>query len=50
MGIMMILGAVAGSKFAIAKGTAYVRPLFILVTALLIGKQLFDIMLLFLQG
>ena len=44
MGAAMIVGAIAGSKFAIAKGAAYVKPLFITVTTLLIGKQLFDLL------
>lgn len=40
MGVFMILGAIAGSKVAITKGVSYIRPLFIIVTALLIGKQI----------
>lgn len=40
MGVFMILGAIAGSKVAISKGVSYIRPLFIIVTAVLIGKQL----------
>ena len=40
MGVFMIIGAIAGSKVAIAKGVSYIRPLFIIVTAVLIGKQL----------
>ena len=43
MGIAMIAGALAGSRVAIRKGTAYVKPLFIAVTAILIGKQLWDL-------
>nr|WP_092068628.1 TSUP family transporter [Dendrosporobacter quercicolus]NSL47168.1 TSUP family transporter [Dendrosporobacter quercicolus DSM 1736]SDL78936.1 hypothetical protein SAMN04488502_101830 [Dendrosporobacter quercicolus] len=42
MGLAMIVGAIAGSRFAIAKGSAYVKPLFVSVTTLLIGKQLWD--------
>ncbi|MCP3742009.1 TSUP family transporter [Rossellomorea sp. BNER] len=42
MGIAMILGALVGSNFAIKKGVAYVRVLFILVTVFLIGKNLLD--------
>ncbi|WP_027417733.1 TSUP family transporter [Aneurinibacillus terranovensis] len=42
MGLAMILGALIGSRVAIYKGHTYVRPLFIIVTALLIGKQLWD--------
>jgi len=44
MGLAMILGAVAGSHLAIKKGTAYVRPLFLFMSVLLIGKQLWDVM------
>lgn len=43
MGFGMIAGALAGSRLAITKGITYVRPLFITVTTLLIGKQLWDI-------
>lgn len=42
MGIAMIAGAIVGSRVAIRKGTTYIRPLFISVTVLLIGKQLWD--------
>jgi uncharacterized membrane protein YfcA len=44
MGSGMIIGALAGTRMAITKGATYVRPLFISVSALLIGKQLWDIM------
>jgi uncharacterized membrane protein YfcA len=40
MGVFMIIGAIAGSKVAISKGVSYIRPLFIVVTAVLIGKQI----------
>ncbi len=43
MGGAMILGAFCGSRLAISKGTAYVRPLFLTVTTLLIAKQVYDI-------
>ena len=43
MGISMIVGAWFGARLAIKRGTSYVRPLFIVVTAVLIGKQLFDL-------
>lgn len=39
----MILGAYCGSRLAIKKGAAYVRPLFLVVTTLLIGKQVWEI-------
>lgn len=45
MGLFMILGAYAGAKIALKKGAGYVRPLFIVMTSVLIGKQLFDLFL-----
>ncbi|AXN38523.1 TSUP family transporter [Peribacillus butanolivorans] len=42
MGISMIVGALVGSKFAIKKGVAYVRVLFIFVTIFLIIKNIID--------
>ena len=44
MGLAMIAGAIVGSRFAIRRGVSYVRPLFIMVTSLLIGKQLWDVL------
>ena len=44
MGAGMIAGAIAGSQLAIRKGVAYVRPVFLLVTAVLIGKQVWDVL------
>lgn len=44
MGISMIFGAMAGSRMAISKGAAYVRPMFIAMSAVLIGKQLWDVL------
>jgi uncharacterized membrane protein YfcA len=44
MGIAMIAGALVGSQVAIRKGSTYVKPLFIIVTALLIGKQLWNLL------
>ncbi len=43
MGVGMILGALVGSRLAITKGAAYVRPLYLVVTTLLIGKQVYDL-------
>ena len=43
MGLSMIAGAYFGTKMAIKHGAAYVRPLFLTVTTLLIGKQIYDI-------
>jgi uncharacterized membrane protein YfcA len=45
MGISMIAGALVGSQVAIRKGSAYVKPLFIGVTVLLIGKQLWGMLI-----
>ncbi|ALS26298.1 membrane protein [Paenibacillus sp. 32O-W] len=44
LGLAMIAGAYVGSRFAIRRGASYVRPLFIAVTALLVGKQLWDLL------
>lgn len=46
MAVSMVFGALVGSRFAIRKGAGYVKPLFICMSILLIGKQLWD----FLQG
>ncbi|MBQ3442255.1 MAG: TSUP family transporter [Selenomonadaceae bacterium] len=43
MGLGMILGAACGARMAITKGAAYVRPLFIGMTIVLIGKQLIEL-------
>ncbi|NEW09222.1 TSUP family transporter [Paenibacillus sp. SYP-B3998] len=43
MGIAMIAGALIGSQVAIRKGSTFVKPLFILVTVLLIGKQVWTL-------
>ncbi|MBQ6006117.1 MAG: TSUP family transporter [Selenomonadaceae bacterium] len=43
MGCGMILGAACGAKMAISKGAAYVRPLFIGMTVILIGKQIVEL-------
>lgn len=45
MGGAMIAGAIAGSRLAIKSGVTYVRPLFIGVTGLLIGKQFWDLIM-----
>ena len=42
MGIAMIAGSYVGSQFALKKGVAYVKLLFIIVTVLLIGKNAWD--------
>ena len=43
MGLGMSLGAACGAKMAITKGAAYVRPLFIGMTVILIGKQIIEL-------
>jgi uncharacterized membrane protein YfcA len=43
MGIAMVAGALLGSKLAIRKGTNFVKPLFIIITTLLIGKLLWEL-------
>ena len=45
MACAMIVGAICGSRLAIQKGASYVRPLYLLVTTLLIGKQVYEILL-----
>ncbi|PYI53008.1 sulfite exporter TauE/SafE family protein [Paenibacillus flagellatus] len=44
MALAMVAGALVGSRFAIRKGASYVKPLFVGVTALLIGKQIWDLL------
>ena len=43
MGVSMIFGAIFGSKMAIKHGASYVRPLYLCVTTILIGKQVYDL-------
>ncbi|MDN4493325.1 TSUP family transporter [Ureibacillus aquaedulcis] len=42
MGISMIAGAFFGTKFALSKGTSFVRMLFIIITVILIIKNIYD--------
>ena len=42
MGIAMIAGAFVGTKFALSKGTSFVRMLFIIMTIVLIIKNIYD--------
>ncbi len=44
MAAAMVAGAIFGSRMAIKKGASYVRPLYLLVTTLLIGKQVYEIL------
>lgn len=44
MGVSMIVGAWCGARVALAKGVGYVRPLFIIMTAVLIGKQILELL------
>lgn len=43
MGLAMIFGAWCGAHMALSKGAGYVRPLFIIMTTVLIGKQLLEL-------
>jgi uncharacterized membrane protein YfcA len=43
MGCCMVLGALVGTRIALTQGARYVRPLFIGVTSLLIGQQLWKV-------
>ncbi|MDQ0205162.1 TSUP family transporter [Pectinatus haikarae] len=43
MGLAMVIGAYCGTKAALSHGAAYVKPLFVLMTVLLIGKQVWDL-------
>ncbi len=45
MGIIEIAGARLGAKVAIKNGVAYIRILYLIVTVLLIGKQVYDLFL-----
>ncbi|KOO50712.1 TSUP family transporter [Priestia koreensis] len=42
MGIAQIFGSIVGSKFAIKRGSGYVRTLFIVVTVVLFAKNIYD--------
>jgi uncharacterized membrane protein YfcA len=42
MALAGIVGAICGSKFAIKKGSGYVRTLFIAVTCSLLAKNIYD--------
>lgn len=44
LALSMVAGALIGSQVAIRKGAAYVKPLFIAVTTILIGKQIWDML------
>ncbi len=44
MAIAMFIGGICGSRVAIKNGASYVRPLFLIVTTLLIGKQVYEIL------
>ena len=45
MGFMQVIGARAGAKIAITKGARFVRPLFLVITTLLISKQVYELFL-----
>ncbi|MEH6957611.1 TSUP family transporter [Neobacillus drentensis] len=42
MGIAQLAGAICGSRFAIKRGSRYIRALFIAVTCLLLAKNIYD--------
>jgi uncharacterized protein len=42
MGLAQLAGAICGSRFAIKRGSGYVRALFIVVTFLLLAKNTYD--------
>lgn len=42
MGVAQIIGAICGSKYAIKRGSGYVRVLFIVVTITLLAKNAYD--------
>lgn len=44
MGLAMIVGAYCGARLALTRGTGFVRPLFIIMTTVLIGKQLIELL------
>lgn len=44
MGVSMVFGAIFGSRMAIKHGASYVRPLYLVVTSLLIGKQIYELL------
>jgi uncharacterized membrane protein YfcA len=44
LGVCMMFGAFIGSRFAIRKGSQYVRPIFIGVTILVIGQQVYTLL------
>ncbi len=41
--VAIVAGAFCGARMAISRGTGYVRPLFIVMTTVLIGKQLWNL-------
>lgn len=43
MGLAMMVGAFCGARMAIAKGATYVKTLFIIMSIVLIGKQVIDL-------
>lgn len=44
MGMVEIIGARLGAKFAIKKGVGYIRTLYLIMTVVLIGKQVYDLL------
>ena len=44
MGAAMIIGALVGSRVAITQGVRYVKPLFLAVSVILVGKQVWQML------
>lgn len=45
MGVSMMFGAYAGTKFALNRGLKVIKPMYLLITITLISKQLYDMFL-----
>ena len=43
MGLTMIFGSVAGARFTIKRGAEFVRPVFLVITTILIGKEIIKV-------
>ena len=45
IGIIMIFGAILGAKMAVTKGTAFIKPMFLIVTTIVLIKMILESML-----
>lgn len=45
MALCEIIGAHLGAKIAISRGVGFIRTLYLIVTVLLIGKQVYEVFL-----